>query len=78
MNPFHSLEAVVLGACVVFFFRAGLAEDGPAWGWAAASLLISVLAWGWLGWGPLGMFAAQAALFTGIGVVRMLRKPRKP
>jgi len=74
MNPFHSLGAGV-GGGVGVCCRGGTAGDGRAWGWAAASLLISVLAWGWLGWGPLGMLAAQAALFVGIGVVRVLRKP---
>lgn len=60
--------------CAVFFYRAGVFDDGPGLLWAALSVLISLAVWQWLGWGLLAMILAQVVLFVGIGVFRTIRK----
>jgi len=72
MMPLYSL---VLVAFAIFFYRAGEFENCPGVLWAAVSVVISLLTWQWLRWGPLGMILCQIGLFVGIGVFRVVRKP---
>jgi len=58
----------------IFFYRAGVFENGPAWLWAGLSLAISLVIWQWLRWGLLAMILGQLGLFVGIGVFRVIRK----
>jgi len=74
MMPFYSFQAVLLVVFAVFFYRAGVFEDGPALSWAALSVVISLLVWQCLRWGLLGMIVGQVGLFVGIAVFRTLRK----
>jgi hypothetical protein len=74
MLPFYSFNFVLLVVFAVFFYRAGVFDDGPALLWAVLSILISFLFWQWLQWGLMGMILGQIGLFVGIGVVRVVRK----
>ena len=74
MLPFYSFQAVLLVLFAVFFYRAGVFEDGPALAWAALSVVISLLIWQWLGWGLVSMIVGQVGLFVGITVFRGMRK----
>jgi len=58
----------------IFFYRAGEFDGAPGLLWAALSIAISLLIWQCLHWGLLAMLLGQAALFVGIGVVRVIRK----
>ena len=60
--------------CAIFFYRAGVFEDGPGILWAALSVLISILIWQWLGGGLFAMLLGQMGLFVGITVFRGIRK----
>jgi hypothetical protein len=74
MLPFYSFNFVLLVVFAVFFYRAGVFDDGPALLWAVLSILISFLFWQWLQWGLMGMILGHIGLFVGIGVVRVVRK----
>jgi hypothetical protein len=74
MLPFYSFQFVLLIVFAVFFYRAGVFDNGPALLWAVLSVLISLLVWQCLRWGLLGMIAGQIGLFVGIAVFRVIRK----
>jgi hypothetical protein len=59
----------------IFFYRAGVFDDGPALLWAVLSIGISLLVWQVLKWGMAGLILGQIGLFVGIGVVRVVRNP---
>jgi uncharacterized membrane protein YGL010W len=75
MMSIYSFHFVLLIVFAVFFYRAGVFDNGPALLWAALSVLISLLVWQWLRWGLLAMIVGQIGLFVGIGVFRVIRKP---
>jgi len=72
MNYMHLVAMCVFA---VVFYRAGQMER--SWGilWAALSIALSALPLLVLGWGWIGFFAGQAALFIGITFWRMRTKP---
>lgn len=69
------LPILVCMAFAVFFYRAAELEDEPSLVWSGLSVVISLATLFWLHWGWLGTLLAQAALFFGIAVFRMVRKP---
>lgn len=68
------LSIVVLSVCAITFYRAGQLER--SWGllWAALSIMVSVLALRFLGWGLIGVLLGQACLFIGITLYRMWKQ----
>lgn len=72
MNYLHLVATCVFA---VVFYRAGRMEH--SWGvlWAALSIVVSILALLVLGWGWIGFFGGQIALFTGITFWRMRANP---
>ncbi len=74
MLGLYSFNFLLMVASAVFFYRAGVFDNGPGLLWAVLSVLISILVWQWLGWGLLAMTLAQIGLFVGIGVFRAIRK----
>jgi len=75
MLPFYSFNFILMVVFAIFFYRAGVFDNGPALLWAALSVLISLLVWQGLRWGIVAMIVGQVGLFVGIGVVRVMRKP---
>ena len=75
MMPFYSFNFILMVVFAIFFYRAGIFDDGPALLWTAISVLISLLVWQGLRWGLMAMILGQVGLFVGIGVVRVMRKP---
>ena len=71
--PYLSIFIIIVFA--VFYHRAAESENESTLIWSGLSVLISVLTIFWLHWGWLGIISGQAALFAGITIVRMLRKP---
>jgi hypothetical protein len=74
MLPFYSFNFVLTVVFAVFFYRAGVFDNGPGLLWAALSVVISLAVWQWLRWGLLAMILGQVVLFAGIGVFRVIRK----
>jgi hypothetical protein len=66
MLPFYSLNFVLMVVFAIFFYRAGLFDDGPGLLWAALSVAISFLIWQWLRWGWLAMILGQICLFLSL------------
>jgi hypothetical protein len=75
MMPFYSFNFVAMVVFAIFFYRAGVFDDGPALLWAVLSIGISLLVWQVLKWGMAGLILGQIGLFVGIGVVRVVRNP---
>ena len=67
---------VIMVACVVFFYKAGEMDDGPAFLWAAMSLLVWYGTGMFIGGGLFTHVGGQVALFFGIAVFRVLRDLR--
>ena len=71
------LRLIVMGVCIVAFWRAAKLEeiDGnmKAILWAGASAVIYGLTAYVLGWGWPGIIAGQVGLLVGIGLVRALK-----
>ncbi len=77
MNPFayfYSFQFVMLLACAAFYYKAAEMEDSSGLLWSALSVLVFILTWIVLSWGWLGCLLGQVGLFTGITVVRVVRK----
>jgi hypothetical protein len=68
------LPILIIICFAVFFHRAADFEDESTLIWCGLSVLISVLAFFWLGCGWLGISLGQVGLFVGITIVRILRK----
>jgi biotin transporter BioY len=68
------MPVVAIAVFAIVFYRAGKMEH--SWGvlWAALSALIGILAMMVLGWGWLGFFGGQIALFIAITFYR-IRQP---
>jgi hypothetical protein len=69
------LTILFIAGFAVLYHRAAEAEDESGFLWASLSVLISAGTLFWLGWGWVGAFLGQGALFFGIGVYRAMRKP---
>ena len=77
MNPFanfYSLQFVMLLVCAVFYYKAAEMEDASGFLWSALSVGVFVVTWIVLSWGWIGCLLGQVALFTGITIVRVVRK----
>ncbi len=74
MLPFYSFNFLVVVGAAIFFYRAAIFDDAPAWIWTGLSIVISILIWQVLHGGLLSLILGQAGLFVGIGVFRMMRK----
>jgi hypothetical protein len=72
--PFYSYNFILTVVFAVVLYRAGVQDESPGLLWAALSVAISLVVWLVLGWGVLPLIIAQAALFIGIGVFRVLRE----
>ena len=75
MLPFYSFTFWFVVACAVFFYRAGEfgREKSPGVAWAALSVLISAVTWGWLDGGIIAVALSQFGLFIGITLYRLWR-----
>jgi hypothetical protein len=69
------LPILIIICFAIFYHRAAEFENESTFIWSGLSVLISVLTIFWLHWGWLGIIFGQAGLFTGITIVRILRKP---
>ena len=65
------LLLVVMGACALVFYRAGVMEKSWPVLWATLSIAASILALRFLSWGLGGVLLAQVVLFVGIAFYRM-------
>jgi len=70
--PYFGILLAVVFA--VFFHRAAEFEDESGLLWSGLSVLISVVALFFFGWGLLGCLLSQVGLFVGIGIFRVMRK----
>ena len=68
------LLGFLMGACALFYYRAGEFENTSGVAWAALSIVISLLCWRVLKFAWLGIFFGQVLLFFGITLYRTLRK----
>ncbi len=73
--PFYSFNFILLVACAVFYYRAGVFERGPGLAWAALSILISLGIWFLLRGGFFSVLLGQVGLFVGITLYRYWRDP---
>ena len=74
MLPFYSFNFLVVVGAAIFFYRAAIFDDAPAWIWTSLSIVISILTWKVLHGGLVSLILGQVGLFVGIGVFRMMRK----
>jgi hypothetical protein len=72
---FYSLDFILLIVFAIFYFRAGESEGSSGIVWSAASIAISMVIWRIFGWGWFGILIGQIALFVGITIIRIIRKP---
>jgi hypothetical protein len=70
--PYFAILLIVIFA--IFFYRAAEFENESGLLWCGLSVLVSVVALFFCGWGWLGCLLSQAGLFVGIGIFRMMRK----
>lgn len=68
------LLGFLIGACALFYYRAGEYENTSGVVWAGLSVGVSMLCWRVLKCGWIGIFLGQVMLFFGITVYRTLRK----
>lgn len=66
---------LIIIAFAIFFYGAAESENESTLIWCGLSVAISALTIFWLHWGWLGIISGQVALFAGITIFRMLRKP---
>jgi hypothetical protein len=69
------LSILVVAVFAAFFYRAAEIENESGPLWCGLSVLISVAAMFFLHWGLLGVVLGQVALFVGITILRIARKP---
>jgi hypothetical protein len=69
------LPILIIICFAIFYHRAAEFENESTLIWSGLSVLISVLTIFWLHWGWLGIIFGQVALFVGITIFRILRKP---
>ena len=70
----YSIGPVAMVVFAIFYYRAGVFDDGSPLLWAALSTAISLLMLLWLKWGVVGVILGQIGLFVGITALRILRK----
>jgi hypothetical protein len=73
--PLPYLPLIAMAVFAIAYYRMGRMEH--SWGalWAILSIALSLLMLLVLGWGWLGFFGGQLALFIGITFYRMRQKP---
>lgn len=69
------LLILIVALFAAFFYRAAEFENESGLLWCGLSLVISIAAMFLLHWGLLGVVLGQVALFVGITILRMTRKP---
>jgi hypothetical protein len=74
MLPFYSFNFLVMVGAAIFFYRAAVFEESPAWIWTGLSIAISVVIWQALHWGLLSLILGQVGLYLGIWIYRIIRK----
>ena len=71
------LTMILLILCAVIYYRAAEMENAPGWLWALLSVSVYLLTWLVLGWGLLGCFFGQVALYFAITIYKMAKHSRK-
>jgi len=69
------LSILIVGAFAAFFYRAAEFENESPLLWSGLSLMISLAAMFFVHWGWWGVVLGQLALFVGITLFRIARKP---